>query len=54
MNLIYHEASIYFDILIESISKDLKLVAYGDLQLSLPHIPTSFLSTFLKEIKKLY
>jgi predicted phosphodiesterase len=54
MNMIFQEASAYFDILIESISKDLDDVSEGILKLTLPHISISFLSSFLKEMKRIF
>lgn len=54
MSAISQEASIFFNSYIESISKDLKLVADGKLPLKLPRIPSSFLSPFLKEMKNIF
>jgi protein phosphatase len=54
MDFIRSEASLYFNKFVKSISKNLKLIADRKLQLSLPHIPTSFLSPFLKEMRGLF
>jgi protein phosphatase len=49
---IHQEASIFFDSIIDCISKDLHEISQGSLQLTLPQIPLSFLKPFLEEMKK--
>jgi protein phosphatase len=54
MNLIYQEAFLFFLNYIDSISKDLSLIAIRKEKLTLPHVHASFLSAFLEDMKKLF
>jgi protein phosphatase len=52
--MIYQEASLFFEKFTDSISIDSNKVSLGQLKLNLPQIPISFLSPFLKEMKKIF
>jgi protein phosphatase len=54
MDSIFQEASLFFQYFIDSLSTDLDHISKNKEKLILPHIPVSFLSPFLEEIKKLF
>jgi protein phosphatase len=54
MNMIFQDASLLFTNFVDAISKDLELFAKDELKLTLPNVPVSFLSPFLKEMKIIF
>jgi protein phosphatase len=54
MDMIHQKTSLFFENFLEFISTNLKLISNGKFMSTLPLVPASFLSPFLKEMKNLF